>query len=63
METAYLVQGLLTIRQYLNGEDPGEADLQKRITALCNAVEWDWYQKRRGAGPHLALVARPTNGR
>ncbi len=45
VETAYLVQGLLAIRQYLHGDDPGEADLQERIAALCNAVEWDWYQR------------------
>ena len=45
VETAYLIQGLLTVRPYLNGKDAAEADLQKRITMLCDQVEWDWYQK------------------
>jgi hypothetical protein len=45
VETAYLVQGLLTVREYLDPENSEEADLQRRITALCNEVEWDWYQK------------------
>ncbi len=45
VETAYLVQGLLTIRQYLHPENEKEAELQGRITKLCDEVEWDWHQK------------------
>ena len=45
VETAYLVQGLLTVRQYLERPDPVEAGLQDRITALWEGVEWDWYQQ------------------
>lgn len=45
VETAYLVQGLLTIRQYLYPGNEAEAELQDRITRLCNGVEWDWHQK------------------
>ncbi|MFO7934335.1 MAG: glucoamylase family protein [Bacteroidales bacterium] len=45
VETAYLVQGLLTVRRYLERPDPVEAGLQDRITALWEGVEWDWYQK------------------
>jgi hypothetical protein len=45
VETSFLVQGLLTVKQYLNGAVDREASLQQRITALCNGVEWDWYQK------------------
>lgn len=45
VETAYLVQGLLTVRPYLNADDASEAQLQDRITRLCDEVEWDWHQK------------------
>lgn len=45
VETSYLVQGLLTIRQYLDGNNSEEAELQERITTLFNEVEWDWYQR------------------
>ena len=45
VETAYLVQGLLTVRQYLDQGNGEEAGLAGRITSLCNGVEWDWYQK------------------
>jgi len=43
VETAFMMQGLLTFRQYLKEADPIEAALQARIDALWQAVEWDWY--------------------
>lgn len=45
VETAFLVQGLLTVRQYLLQEAPGETDLINRINTLWEGVEWDWYTK------------------
>lgn len=39
VETAFLMQGLLIARQYFSEEE----DLTARITALWEAVEWDWY--------------------
>ena len=39
VETAFLMQGLLIARQYFSEEE----DLTVRITALWEAVEWDWY--------------------
>jgi hypothetical protein len=45
VETSFMVQGLLTFRQYL---DPGvitENDLINRIQALCDSVEWDWFTR------------------
>lgn len=45
METAFLMQGLLTARQYFNGTEAGETTLRNDISAIYNAVEWDWYRK------------------
>lgn len=45
VETAYLIQGLMTVRPYLDSSETVEAELQGRITKLCDEVEWDWYQK------------------
>ena len=45
VETSYLVQGLLTVRQYLNDEAAAENELKKRIISLIEGVEWAWYQK------------------
>jgi len=45
VETSYLVQGLITVRQYLNPNDASEAALIARINALWQSVEWDWYRR------------------
>lgn len=45
VETAYLFQGLLTARQYFNGNDPQERSLRGQITWLWNEVEWDWFTR------------------
>jgi exo beta-1,2-glucooligosaccharide sophorohydrolase (non-reducing end) len=44
VETAFLMQGLLTARGYFNRDDPRERSLRQRITALWRGVEWDWYR-------------------
>lgn len=45
VETSFLIQGLLTFRQYLDNANAEENDLIARINTLWNAVEWDWYTK------------------
>lgn len=48
VETAFLMQGLLTARGYFNRDDQRERALRQRITALWQAVDWNWY---RGSPP------------
>jgi hypothetical protein len=45
VETAFLVQGMLTVRQYLDSNVPAEAALIAQINTLWEGVEWDWYTK------------------
>lgn len=45
VETSFLVQGLLTFRQYLEPADTVGNNLIKRINTLWEGVEWDWYRK------------------
>ena len=45
VETAFLVQGLITMREYLFKNDPGEKELIDRMDALWHAVEWDWFTR------------------
>ena len=45
VETSFLVQGLLTVRQYLNPSESTESALITRINALWEGVEWDWYRR------------------
>src|SRR6185295_6220577 len=44
VETAFLMQGLLTARQYFKGPSAAERSLYDRITRLWETVEWDWYR-------------------
>ncbi|MFD1755062.1 glucoamylase family protein [Rufibacter sediminis] len=46
IETAFLVNGLLTARAYFNGPDAKETELRNKITQLWETVEWDWYASR-----------------
>lgn len=45
VETSYLMQGLLTARQYFNANEADEILLKNKINVLWNAVEWNWFTK------------------
>lgn len=45
VETSFLIQGLLTFRQYLDAGVASELALIDRINALWHAVEWTWYTR------------------
>jgi hypothetical protein len=45
VETSYLMQGLLTARQYFSGNNTDETNLKNKINDLWNAVEWNWFTK------------------
>lgn len=45
VETAFLIEGLLTARQYYTGGNEAQRKLCDRITALWEGVEWDWYTR------------------
>ena len=46
VETGLLFQGLLTARAYFDGADAAESKLRADITALWEAVEWDFFTKQ-----------------
>jgi hypothetical protein len=45
VETAYLMEGLLTARQYFNGTTTAETNLRADINTLYDNVEWDWFRQ------------------
>jgi hypothetical protein len=46
VETAFLVQGLLTVRQYFDDpNDSVETGIRERATSMWEGVEWDWYRQ------------------
>jgi hypothetical protein len=45
VETSYLLQGLLCVRQYFKDGNEAEKSLASRIDKLWRAVEFDWHRK------------------
>jgi hypothetical protein len=44
VETSFLMEGLLSARQYFRGNSEAERALYRRISHLWETVEWDWYR-------------------
>ncbi len=69
VETSYLMQGLLTARQFFNSSDPAEIALRTNINTLWNAVEWNWFRQNGQNvlywhwSPTLSfIINQPING-
>lgn len=45
VESAFLMQGLLTARQYFNQATDKEQQLRQHISSLWQNMEWSWYTK------------------
>ncbi|MFP5078903.1 glucoamylase family protein [Pedobacter sp. JCM 36344] len=60
VESSFLFQGLLTVRQYFNADNPVENDLRNRINGLWSDIEWDWFTK--GGEDVLYWHWSPNNG-
>jgi hypothetical protein len=45
VESSYLFMGLLTARQYFNGNTPEESELRNRINWLWDEAEWNWHTR------------------
>ncbi len=45
VETAFLIQGLLTVKEYFKNDSDRGKQLSERIQKLWEEVEWDWYTK------------------
>jgi hypothetical protein len=44
VETAYLMQGMLTARQYFDGPGADETAIRTLATQMWEAVDWEWYR-------------------
>jgi len=60
VETAFLVQGILTARQYFGGANEAEREIRDLATRLWQGVEWTWY--RREGQDHLTWHWSPRVG-
>ena len=59
VETAYLFQGLLCVRQYFTGDNKTERELRNRIGWMWNDIEWNWFTKNENV---LYWHWSPNNG-
>ena len=59
VETSFLIQGLLCVRQYFNGGTTEEKNLADRIDKLWKEVEFDWYRNGKNI---LYWHWSPNNG-
>ncbi|HEX4772016.1 MAG TPA: glucoamylase family protein [Bryobacteraceae bacterium] len=50
VETSFLMEGLLTARQYFKGTSHQEQTLYKVITELWEAVDWNWFRRTANGG-------------
>lgn len=44
VETAFMMQALLTLRQYFDRPTPEDLEIRATITHLWETTEWDWYR-------------------
>lgn len=61
VETAYMIQGLLAVRQYFDLQTSDEETIRNLSTQLINGVEWDWY-RRYPTSNYLYWHWSPTYG-
>jgi hypothetical protein len=60
VETAYLFEGLLCVRQYFSEQIPMEIQLRKKINELWTGAEWCWHE--RDIGNAFFWHWSPNNG-
>ncbi|WP_235958337.1 glucoamylase family protein [Flammeovirga agarivorans] len=44
VETAFLIEGIITSRNYFDGDNETEIKLRTLATALWEGVDWEWYR-------------------
>lgn len=60
VETAFLMQGVLFVREYFAATNACEAEIRQRADALWRDVEWDWFAHEEGANAALVWHWSPT---
>jgi len=68
VETAFLLQGLLTAKEYFDGQHPDEIGLRSLITTMWEEVNWQWYTRGQNvlywhwSPNHLFAMNMPIRG-
>jgi hypothetical protein len=46
VESAFLLEGMLTVAEYFDADNPVERELRERVDRLWKEAEWDWYLQK-----------------
>lgn len=62
VESAYLAQGLLAVREYFTGTDPLEKEIRRLADGLWREIEWDFFVKGQEDDTYLMWHWSPRVG-
>jgi hypothetical protein len=63
VETAYVAEGLLVVRQYFDSANSVEVEIRNRAAQLWKSIEWDWYRRSGDTdGKHIYWHWSPNYG-
>ena len=62
VETGFLTEGLLLVREYFSGQDQPEVEIRKLADGLWRSVEWDWFAQEKNGHPCLFWHWSPQFG-
>lgn len=62
VETAFLMQGVLFLREYFDATNSVETEVRKRADELWRGVEWSWFIQEQEDGAALMWHWSPNHG-
>ncbi|MEI8312023.1 MAG: glucoamylase family protein [Verrucomicrobiota bacterium] len=62
VETAFLIQGGILLREYFNGDTPEEKELRDIVNRLSAGVQWDQFMVEAKTGPIMMWHGPSENG-
>lgn len=60
VETAFIIQGAILLREYFNGASPEEVELRAIVNRLSAEVQWDQFMTEQKDGPIMLWHWHPT---
>ena len=62
VETAFLMEGIIFVREYFSGSDTGEVEIRRLANNLWQGVEWNWFVGEKDGKPALLWHWSPNYG-
>jgi exo beta-1,2-glucooligosaccharide sophorohydrolase (non-reducing end) len=62
VETAFLMEGIILLREYFSGHNGNEVEIRKLADGLWRAVEWDWFAQEKDGSAFLFWHWSPNYG-